>query len=181
MRTSLLLGIGAALILVLAGCDTPGPAGPSPATTDGAPVQTPGPALTDTASTPPFNLEAILRPVAGIGFGLVKFRQPNDTNLTVFLDVWVRDLAPNTEYQLQRAVDAVIDGECTSTAWLTLGKGLQPQSITTDASGTGRESLFRVLPSSALGTASDIHFRIVEASTQTPVLQSACYRFVTSL
>ncbi len=180
MRTSALLGIGATLTLVLAGCGTSGPAGPSPATTDGAPVQTPGPAVTETASTPPFNLEAILRPVQD-RLRIREFRQPKDTALTIYLDVWVRDLAPNTPYQLQRAVDAVIDGECTSTAWLTLGKGLQPQSITTDASGTGRESLFRVLPSSLLGTAFDIHFRIVEASTQTPVLQSACYRFVTSL
>ena len=42
--------------------------------------------------TPHFNLEVVLR---GEGFGLVKFRQPNDADRTVYLDTWVRDLAPN--------------------------------------------------------------------------------------
>jgi len=129
---------------------------------------------------PPFNLEAVLRPAAGSGFGLVKFRQPNDADLTIYLDVWLRDLAPNTSYSLQRAVDTTLDGECTSTAWLTLGKGLQPQSITTDASGTGREALFRTLPSNLLGSAFDIHFRVIENATLAAVLESGCYRFVAS-
>src|SRR5882724_2145909 len=78
--------------------------------------------------TPNFNLEVILR---GEGFGLIKFRQPNDDAFIVYLDVWLRDLAPNTSYLLQRAVDTNVDDNCTSTAWLTLGRGLQPQSITT--------------------------------------------------
>src|SRR5262245_22165535 len=50
--------------------------------------------------TPRFNLEIVLR---GDGFGLVRFRQPNDDVRVVDLDVWVRDLAPNTSYLLQRA------------------------------------------------------------------------------
>ena len=41
--------------------------------------------------TPNFNLEVVLR---GDGFGLVKFRQPNDNALIIHLDVWVRDLEP---------------------------------------------------------------------------------------
>ena len=82
--------------------------------------------------TPNFNLEVILR---GDGFGHVKFRQPNDAQAIIYLDPWVRGLAPNTEYVLQRAVDAVVDDVCTSTAWLTLGRGLEPQSILTDAGG----------------------------------------------
>src|SRR5215813_15008163 len=90
--------------------------------------------------SPNFNLEVILR---GEGFGHVKFRQNNDAPFIITLDVWVRDLAPNTSYLLQRAVDTVIDDNCTSTAWLTLGKGLVPQSIITDDNGTGREQLFR--------------------------------------
>lgn len=54
--------------------------------------------------TPNFNLQVILR---GEGFGLVTFRQPNDDALIIHLDTWVRDLAPNTSYLLQRAsVDA---------------------------------------------------------------------------
>src|SRR5436190_945402 len=57
-------------------------------------------------ATPPFNLEVILRDVTGgQGFGHVKFRQPNDGDKIVFLGTWVRDLAPNHSYMLQRAVD----------------------------------------------------------------------------
>src|SRR5688572_26436578 len=73
--------------------------------------------------TPNFNLEVILRDSSGgNGFGLVKFRQPNDDEFVVNLDTWVRNLAPNTNYRLQRAVDTTLDNVCSSTAWLTLGK-----------------------------------------------------------
>ena len=123
--------------------------------------------------TPNFNLEVVLR---GEGFGHVKFRQPNDEAFIVYLDVWVRDLAPNTSYLLQRAVDTNVDDNCTSTAWLTLGKGLQPQSITTDATGSGREELFRILPPLP-GAEFDIHFRVIEEATSAVVLTSKCYQF----
>jgi len=126
--------------------------------------------------TPYFNLEVVLR---GEGFGLIKFRQPNDDAFIVYLDVWVRDLAPNTSYLLQRAVDTNVDDNCTSTAWLTLGRGLQPQSITTDATGTGREKLFRILPPSP-GLEFDIHFRVIEEETSAVVLTSKCYQFTIS-
>src|SRR2546427_2995238 len=112
--------------------------------------------------TPYFNLEVVLR---GEGFGLIKFRQPNNDAFIVYLDVWVRDLAPNTSYLLQRAVDTNVDDNCTSTAWLTLGRGLQPQSITTDATGTGREELFRNLGAVPPGSEFDIHFRVIEEAT----------------
>jgi hypothetical protein len=95
--------------------------------------------------------EVILRPVAGgpaNGFGLVKFRQPKDADKIVYLDVWVRDLAPNHDYYLQRAVDANVDDICTGTNWLTLGQGLVPEAIVTDESGTGRADLFRDWPPS---------------------------------
>jgi len=127
--------------------------------------------------TPRFNLEIILR---GDGFGLVRFRQPNDDVLVVDLDVWVRDLAPNTSYLLQRAVDTNLDGSCTSTAWLTLGKGSVPQSITTDATGTGREDLFRSLAAFPVGTRFDIHFRVIEEATGAVALTSQCYQFTIS-
>jgi hypothetical protein len=131
-------------------------------------------------ATPPFNLEAILRPVAsGSGFGVLKFRQPKDDELIVHLDVSVRDLQPNTSYSLERAVDSP-DGQCTSTAWLTLGQGLQPQAIVTDASGSGGASLFRDLGAVGVGPHFDIYFRVVETATGTPVLQSGCYDFVVS-
>jgi hypothetical protein len=133
---------------------------------------------------PPFNVEVILRDVAGgAGFGHVKFRQPNDGVTTVYLDTWVRDLAPNHGYKLQRAVDAIndVDGTCASTSWLTLGHGteLPAQPITTDDRGTGRELLWRTLPS-APGSRFDIHFRVIDAATSQPVLESACYEFSVS-
>jgi hypothetical protein len=126
---------------------------------------------------PNFNLEIILR---GEGFGLVKFRQPNDDALVINLDVWVRDLAPNTSYLLQRAVDVNVDDNCTSTAWLTLGKGLQPQSITTDANGTGQEQLFRSVAAFPVGSEFDIHFRVIDAGSSAVVLTSECYQFTIS-
>ena len=127
--------------------------------------------------TPPFNNEIILRDVTGGGgFGHVKFRQPNDDNLTVLLDTWVRDLAPNTSYRLQRAVDTDINDDCTGTAWLTLGQGATPAAIVTDDRGTGRAALFRTL-TSPRGATFDIHFRVIDQSNAV-VLESACYQFV---
>jgi hypothetical protein len=128
---------------------------------------------------PNFNLEVVLRGET-VGFGLVKFRQPNDDVLVVHLDTWVRDLAPNTNYLLQRAVDVTVDDDCTSTAWLTLGKGLQPQSITTDETGAGREELFRSVAAFPVGSEFDIHFRVIEEATSTVVLTSRCYQFTIS-
>jgi hypothetical protein len=134
-------------------------------------------------ATPNFNLEVILRPVAGgpdNGFGLVKFRQPQDADKIVYLDVWVRDLAPNHSYYLQRATDSNVNNECTGTNWLTLGQGLAPQAITTDETGTGRAGLFRDLAAVPLGTEFDIQFRVIDAATSAVVLESACYQFTVS-
>ena len=135
-------------------------------------AQVPGPPWGP--ETPSFNLEVILR---GDGFGHVKFRQPNDDTFIIYLDVWLRDLAPNTSYLLQRAVDTNVDDNCTSTSWLTLGKGLQPQSIITDDTGTGREELFRSVAAFPPGSEFDIHFRVIEEATSTVVLTSQCYQF----
>jgi len=128
--------------------------------------------------TPNFNLEVILR---GQGFGHVKFRQPNDDQFVVFLDTWVRDLAPNTSYRLQRAVDTNVDDACTGTAWLTLGAGLTPMAIVTDDKGTGRAELWRSLSAFPPGSEFDIHFRVIEDLTGTVVLDSECYQFTISL
>ncbi|HEY3039997.1 MAG TPA: hypothetical protein VGJ66_14745 [Pyrinomonadaceae bacterium] len=127
--------------------------------------------------TPNFNLEVVLR---GEGFGLVKFRQPNDGTFIINLDVWVRNLEPNTSYLLQRAVDTNVDDNCTSTAWLTLGKGLLPQSIMTDENGTGREQLFRNVAAFPPGSEFDIHFRVIKEETSAVVLTSKCYQFTIS-
>ena len=131
------------------------------------------------AEIPPFNIEAILRG-EGNGFGHIKFRQDNDAVKIITLDVWVRNLESNHTYLLQRAVDAinVVDGNCTSTSWLTLGKGLTPQAILTDESGTGKEELWRDISAIATDSKFDIHFRIVDAVSMTVVLNSDCYQYV---
>ena len=141
------------------------------------------PALGGTPATPNFNLEAVLRPAAGgpgDGFGLVTFRQPKDAAKVVNLDVWVRDLAPNHSYSLQRATDANVNDACTGTNWLTLGQGLAPAAITTDERGTGRADLFRDLAAIPLGTEFDIRFRVIDAVSSAVVLESACYQFTVS-
>ena len=132
---------------------------------------------------PPLNIEVILRDVTGgSGFGHVKFRQPNDTEKIVYLATWVRDLAPNHAYRLQRAVDTTLDGNCArvESDWLTLGKGLVPQVITTDDRGIGREDLFRDLAAVPTGKQFDINFRVIDAVNSAPVLKSGCYMFTVS-
>ena len=129
-----------------------------------------------TPANPNFNLEVILNG-EGKAFGLVKFRQDNDIAKIVNLDVWVRDLLPNHEYKLQRAVDTNLDGNCTGSAWLTLGKGLTPQSIFTDENGTGRMGLFRNLSAFPSGATFDIHFRVMDVQNSSIVLNSGCYQF----
>jgi hypothetical protein len=134
-------------------------------------------------ATPNFNLQVILRSVEGApdkGFGLVKFRQPKDADKIVYLDVWVRDLAPNHSYYLQRAVDSNVNDDCTGTMWLTLGQGLAAQAITTDPTGTGRADLFRNLAAIVTGTEFDIHFRVIDAVTSAVVLESTCYQYTVS-
>jgi hypothetical protein len=129
---------------------------------------------------PDFNVQAVLRPAAGgpeKGFGLVRFRQPKDADKIVYLDVWVRDLLPNHGYRLQRAVDMTVDDNCTGTNWLTLGKGLDPEAIATNDSGTGRAALFRDLAAVPIGTHFDIHFRVIDDVTSAVVLESACHQF----
>ena len=129
---------------------------------------------------PNFNLEVILGSIEKDGFGLVKFRQKNDDKLVVDLDVWVRDLEPNTSYLLQRAVDTNLDGNCSSTSWLTLGNGLDPQTIDTDDKGAGKAYLWRSVAAFPVGATFDIHFRVLKASDLTEVLSSDCYEFTIS-
>jgi hypothetical protein len=120
-----------------------------------------------------YNLNVIL--TGGKSFGFIQFTQSAAKIIT--LDTKVTRLAPNHEYLLQRAVDAinVVDGNCTSTAWLTLGKGLTPQSIMTDADGNGEESLWRDVSAIPSGSKFDIHFQVIDAVTMDVVLTSDCY------
>ena len=173
-RTAGWCSVAIALGVLVGGCARQGPAAPSAAGGAATDVQEQG-----APATPPFNLEAVLRDVNdGPGFGLVKFRQPKDGELVIYLDAWVRDLQPNTEYQLQRAVDTDVDGNCPSTSWLTLGKGLTPEAIVTDDRGFGRADLFRALPDNLEGTRFDIAFRVIERATGAVALRSGCYEYV---
>ena len=130
--------------------------------------------------TPPFDINVTLHPIEvtkGIGqkgSGFVKFRQNKDTARIIDLDTWVTGLAPKHSYFLQRAVNPITDPDCTSTAWLTLGKGLVTQAIHTDAKGDGHEDLFRDVTALARGTQFRIHFQIVDSATLMPVLTSDC-------
>jgi hypothetical protein len=127
-------------------------------------------------ATPNFNLEVILQPAQGDGFGLVKFRQPKDDAKIIYLDTWVRDLAAGHEYLLQRAVDTTVDDDCGDTgAWATLGQ------VATDDTGTGRAALSRNVSAIPTGTEFDIHFRVVDVASPTvAVLESGCYQYVVS-
>ena len=168
--------LSASAVLLSAACSNV-PTSPAPASIRGR-VEASAPAVAWGPETPNFNLQVVLR---GDGFGLVKFRQPNDGEAVIYLDTWVRDLAPNTNYLLQRAVDTNIDRDCTSTSWLTLGKGTTPQAIATDDRGTGREALFRSLAAFPVGSQFDIHFRVINQATSAVVLESGCYAFTISL
>ena len=134
---------------------------------------------TSIAATPPFNLEVILRG-EGTSTGHVKFRQDVTDDKIVRLDTWVHHLEPNHEYLLQRAVDAVnvVDGNCTSNTWLTLGSGLTPLSIITDENGTATVALWRSVAVVPTGSAFDIHFQVIDATTLAVVLTSDCYKYV---
>jgi hypothetical protein len=130
----------------------------------------------DDRSEPNYNLNIVLR---GDGFGHVKFRRPgtNGTHI-VYLTVRVRDLEPNTSYQLQRATDMTLDGICTGTNWLTLGRGKVAQSIVTDRRGNGTAHLFRDLSAFPPGSTFDIHFRVIRQNNNAAVvLTSDCYRY----
>jgi hypothetical protein len=174
MRFVCTLSFASAFAFLAGACSDP-KLGPSALAAAGKPVFAAGQPWGP--ETPNFNLEIVLR---GDGFGLVKFRQPNDADKIIYLDTWVRDLAPNTSYLLQRAVDTNVDDDCTSAGWLTLGKGPQAQAITTDESGTGREELFRNL-TAPVGSEFDIHFRVIDANTGAVALTSECYQFTISL
>ncbi len=125
---------------------------------------------------PSYNLDVTLLG-AGKASGFVKFQQFPDRPATIFLDTSVQGLEPNTNYVLQRAVDTNLDGNCTSTSWLTLGKDLVPQAILTDNVGTGSAALFRDVSAIPSGSTFDIHFQVVNMATSAVVLSSNCYQY----
>lgn len=124
-----------------------------------------------------FDIDVTLRD--GKSAGHIKFRQNPDAARIIDLDVKVYHLAANHDYLLQRAVDAAneVDGNCTSTAWLTLGKGLTPQSIHTDNYGNGGEMLWRDVSAVPSGSKFDIHFQVIDAVSLAVVLTSDCHHY----
>jgi hypothetical protein len=124
-----------------------------------------------------FDIDVILH--GGKSVGYLKFRQDPDPAKVVDLDIKVANLLPGHEYLLQRAVDPinVVDGNCTSTTWLTLGKGLTAQSILTDKFGNGQEHLWRDVSTVATGSKFDIHFQVIDAANMAVVLISDCYDY----
>ncbi len=168
------VSLAAGLLLVACGPDRPDPTGPTTAPLADASAGEQNPLA------PRVNLDVPLRggPDTRDRRGHIAFRQPEDADLIAFLNTQVQGLAPNTSYRLQRAVDAVVDDNCTSQTWLTLGKGTVPRAITTDYRGRGQEQLFRQLATA--GATFDIHFRVIDAVTSAVVLQSDCYQFVVS-
>ncbi len=124
-----------------------------------------------------FNLDVTLK--GGKSTVYLKFTQNPDPAKIIELDIKVHNLSPNHGYLLQRAVDEinVADGNCTSTSWLTLGKGLTPQSIFTDGNGDGEVELWRDVTSIATGAIFDIHFQVIDAVNSQVVLVSDCYKY----
>lgn len=125
-----------------------------------------------------YNLEVVLRGEGNRG-GHIHFGQDPDAAKIVTLDTKVHHLAPNHEYLLQRAVDAinVVDGTCTSTSWLTLGHGLTPHAIVTDDKGNSQDVLWRNVSAVPSGSMFDIHFRVIDKMTMVVVLTSDCYQY----
>ena len=134
-------------------------------------------------TAPYYNLDVTLLPptskggIGENGGAYIKFRQNPSTPKIINLDTWVFHLQPNHSYSLQRAVDPITASTCLSTAWLTLGMGLVPQAIQTDAQGNGYEALFRNISAVASGTQFRIHFQIIDGVTGETVLTSDCTQY----
>ena len=125
-----------------------------------------------------YNIEVVLRGEGSRG-GHIHFGQDRDAAKIIDLDTKVHHLEPDHEYLLQRAVDPinVVDGNCTSASWLTLGYGLTPHAIVTDDKGNGEDILWRDITAVASGSVFDIHFRVIDKLTLEVVLQSDCHQY----
>ncbi|MEP7229184.1 MAG: hypothetical protein ABI691_02965 [Ginsengibacter sp.] len=163
-----------AIFSVLSGCQKDLPAQQDPESVIS------GANPSSSASEPyPYNLNVILHSNTGQenSRGEIKFRQDKNVDRIITLATRVIGLLPNHSYQLQRAVDPISGTGCLSTSWLTLGLGLQPQTIDTDGQGNGYAQLWRDVSSVPHGTAFYIHFQIVDATTLATVLTSDCYQY----
>ena len=156
--------------LMVAGCSTDGPSGPSVATQPSLDRRrAPSPTV------PPYDLNVRLRG-EDEAEGSIRFRQPDDGVMTIFLHTRVEGLAPNHDYNLQRAA-LPLGGGCVDGGWLTLGLGTVVTPIHTDGEGEGRADLFRTLPASLAGKSFDIHFQVIDAVSGAVVLRSRCLAY----
>jgi len=161
------------LLLILAACSDGPEVIPSPANDEASNART-----WNSANHPNYDLNVLLFATEkSSALGFIMFRQNEDEPKMIHLDTRVHGLEPNTNYLLQRAVDTVLDGDCASTMWLTLGMGPDPQTITTNDKGAGEAELFRSVAAIASGSTFDIHFQIIKESTLEVVLTSDCYQY----
>lgn len=110
--------------------------------------------------------------------GFINFHQDPDTARIIALGTRVSHLEPNHSYILERAVNPITDTtDCSSTAWLKLGRGLVPKAIHTDEHGMGHADLWRNVTAIPRGTSFHIHFQVVDSATMAPVLTSGCYEY----
>lgn len=125
-----------------------------------------------------YNMEVVLRG-EGNRNGHIHFGQDRDAAKVIALNIKIRHLQPNHQYRLQRAVDPmnVVDGNCTSNSWLTLGYGLVAHAIQTDEKGNGEDILWRDVTAIPSGARFDIHFRVIDDANGTVVLTSDCYQY----
>lgn len=125
-----------------------------------------------------YEMEVVLRGENGTT-GHIHFGQNRDAAKIISLNTKVHNLQPNHNYMLQRAVDPmnVVDGNCTSTSWLTLGYGLTPHMITTDDKGNATDVIWRDVTAVPSGARFDIHFRVIDAVSMQVVLASDCYQY----
>jgi len=161
------------ILLILAGCSEKAEVLPVVPGEESANART-----WNSANHPNYDLNVLLSATSnGPELGFIKFRQNEGEPQLIHLDTRVHGLEPNTNYLLQRAVDTALDGNCTSTTWLTLGKGLDPQAIVTNDKGFGEAELFRSVSAIPVGSTFDIHFQIIKEGTLDVVLSSDCYQY----
>jgi len=113
-------------------------------------------------------LQSDLTAISGQGTGhvLVSPTAKDRPTFDVQIEVNAHDMLPNSTFTVQRRVDLIPDGVCTSTTWLTNGP------ITTSAGGAGAQH-FEVERGAPFvsGVRFDVQFRVIGNGTE---LRSEC-------
>jgi hypothetical protein len=113
--------------------------------------------------------QSALTAISGQGSGhvLVSPTARDRPTFDVQVEVNVRDMLPSSTFTVQRRVDLVPDGVCTSTTWLTNGP------ITTSTGGAGAQH-FEVERGAPFvtGVSFDVQFRVIGNGAE---LRSDCF------